>query len=203
MSDPTPEEARWLAQARAGSAEALGRVLEAYRDYLLLVAERELAAELRAKAGASDLVQDTFLEAQRDFVQFRGDNGAELRAWLRKLLLNNLAAFGRRYRDTAKRQLGRELPLAEDSSGGQGAALPGDTPTPSTHAMAHEQAEALSRAIERLPEEYRQVLTLRYQDRLGYEEIGRRMGRSADAARLLFTRAIARLKLEMRGSDDS
>jgi RNA polymerase sigma-70 factor (ECF subfamily) len=202
MSDHTHEEAQWLAQARAGSSEALGRVLEAYRDYLLLVADRELAAELRAKGGASDLVQDTFLEAQRDFAQFRGESADELRAWLRRLLLNNLAVFARRYRDTAKRQLGRELSLGDDASGGQEAALPGDTPTPSTHAMAHEQAEALSRAIARLPEEYRQVVTLRYQDRLGYEEIGRLLGRSADAARLLFTRAIARLKLEMRGSDE-
>jgi RNA polymerase sigma-70 factor (ECF subfamily) len=57
--------------------------------------------------------------------------------------------------------------------------------------------EALGQALARLRDEYRQVLTLRYQERLGYEEIGQRLGRTANAARLLFTRAVARLRQEM------
>src|ERR687883_158141 len=95
--------ARGLAEARAGSREALGRVLEACRGYLLLVAERELAPDLRPKGGASDLVQQTFLEAQRDFARFRGDSEEELLAWLRRLLLHNVADFSRRFHGTGKR----------------------------------------------------------------------------------------------------
>ena len=59
--------ADWLQAARDGSREAMGNLLEACRAYLLLVANRELAADLRAKGGASDLVQDTFLEGHRNF----------------------------------------------------------------------------------------------------------------------------------------
>ena len=101
MTEPAGDTARWLAAARAGSREALGQVLETFRSYLLLVADRELDAELRAKGGASDLVQDTFLEAQRDFDCFHGNSADELRAWLRRLLLNNVANFTRQYRQRA------------------------------------------------------------------------------------------------------
>src|SRR5262245_48250334 len=98
-----PDEAgQLLAAARSGSREALGLLLDTCRRYLLLVADRELAQELKAKGGASDLVQETFLEAQRDFAGFQGSSEDEFRAWLRRLLLNNLANFARRYRETTK-----------------------------------------------------------------------------------------------------
>src|SRR5262249_7550847 len=64
--------ARWLAAARQGSVEALGQLLEVCRPYLLKVANDHLTADLRAKLGASDVVQEAFLEAQRDFGQFSG-----------------------------------------------------------------------------------------------------------------------------------
>src|SRR5262249_23458961 len=108
----------------------------------------------------------------------------------------------RRYRDTAKRRLGRELPLADDSSAAPGAALPGDTPTPSKQAMAHEQAEAPARALTRPPEEYRQGPRPRHRARPRPEGSGRRLRGWADAARLLFTGAVARLRQEMGDSDE-
>src|SRR6516225_2661748 len=111
MTEPGGDAARRLAEARAGSREALGQVLETFRGYLLLIADRELEPELRAKGGASDLVQETFLEAQRDFSRFHGNSAEELRAWLRRLLLNNVANFTRQYRERAKREVGREIPL--------------------------------------------------------------------------------------------
>jgi RNA polymerase sigma-70 factor (ECF subfamily) len=104
MSRPSQDAARWLAAARAGSKEALGEALEACRGYLLLVANRELDPDIQAKGGASDLVQETFLEAQRDFARFAGDSKEELLAWLRRMLVHNLLNFTRRYRATGKRR---------------------------------------------------------------------------------------------------
>src|SRR5437870_8261643 len=98
MPDPRPEVEQLLPAARAGSAEALGQALEAFRDYLLAVANQKLDPVLRAKGGASDIVQETFLEAQRDLAQFAGTTGAELKAWLVRLLLNNVANFARHYK---------------------------------------------------------------------------------------------------------
>src|SRR6516164_5193734 len=143
MSEPTPDIAVWIAQAQTGRPFALGQALEAYRHYLLGVAQRELDSALQAKGGASDLVQETFLEAQRDFAQFRGASAAELQAWLRRLLLNNLANFKRTFRGTDKRDVGREVPLERATPGSAEAALTTPMPAPSGAAVANEQAEVV------------------------------------------------------------
>ena len=187
-----------LRAARAGSAEALGEALEACRGYLLTVAQRELDPALRAKGGASDLVQQTFLEAQRDFGRFQGKSEAELLAWLRRLLLNNLANFARDYRDTAKRQLDREVGLPQGDSSRPGDLAPtAPGPTPSKQAMAHERTQAVLQALEKLPPDYRQVVLLRYREERSFEEIGQVMGRSANAVRKLWLRAVERLKQDL------
>jgi RNA polymerase sigma-70 factor (ECF subfamily) len=198
MSEPPADVSQWLPAARAGCSEALGQALEACRRYLLLVAERDLDPALRAKGGASDLVQQTFLEAQRDFAHFHGDSEAELLAWLKHLLRHNVGKFGRTYRDTQKRGVGRETPLEGlGSAAGPGDGLAAPTPTPSVLAMQREQDEALERALERLPEDYRRVITLRYREERSFEEIGRLLQRSADAARKLWARAVELLQDEL------
>ena len=103
MAEPADEFAGWLAAARAGSPEALGRVLEACRGYLLLVAERGprpgAAGQGRGVGpGAADVPG-----SPRGFGRFHGGSEDELLAWLRQLLLNNLIDFTRQYRATAKR----------------------------------------------------------------------------------------------------
>ncbi|HMF11160.1 MAG TPA: sigma factor, partial [Gemmataceae bacterium] len=81
-----PEPSALLRFARAGDDEALGLLLEMYRPYLSLLARVQLGRRLRGKAGASDVVQDAFLGAHRDFVQFRGETEHEFLAWLRQVL---------------------------------------------------------------------------------------------------------------------
>src|SRR5262245_49915002 len=99
---------QWMQAAQNGSGDALGELLQACRHYLLLVAEQNLDSDLRDKVAASDLVQDTCLEALRDFGrQFRGDTEEELLAWLKRILLNNLANQVRRYRGTEMRDVRR------------------------------------------------------------------------------------------------
>jgi RNA polymerase sigma-70 factor (ECF subfamily) len=201
MTNPEPDAAHWLPAAQAGSKEALGRMLEACRGYLQRIAGEELDPGLQAKGSASDLVQETLLEACRDFAQFRGESGQQLLAWLRRLLLNNLSNFTRRYRDTAKRHARAEVPLDPgDSSTNWAATLSAGDSTPSAQAVAGEQAQALQRALQRLPDDYRQVLLLRYQSELPFEEVGRVMGRSANAAEKLWLRAIERLRHELEQS---
>lgn len=189
------------AAATGDEREELGRALEACRQYLLLVADRELDADLRAKGGASDLVQETFLEAHADLPRFTGRSEGELRAWLRRILLNNLANFRRQFRSTAKRRIGREVSI--DDTGwftSPGAELVSSGESPSQHADDREQAQALAGGLERLPEHYRRVILWRHQDQLPFEEIGLRLGGSADAARMVWARAIKRLQQEIMGS---
>jgi RNA polymerase sigma-70 factor (ECF subfamily) len=192
------EAAQRLRAARAGSQEALGEALEACRGYLLQIAQRQLGPRLQAKGGASDLVQQTLLEACRDFARFQGDSEAELLPWLRRLLLHNLADFTRRYREADKRQVDREVALeGGDSSTERGGGLAAALPSPSGAALAQEQAEAVQRALGRLPEDYRRVLVLRYQEGRPFEEVGRLLGLTANAARKLLLRAVERVQREL------
>jgi RNA polymerase sigma-70 factor, ECF subfamily len=201
MDEGSMELAQSFAAARAGEREVLGQLLELCRGYLLLVAQRELDASLRGKGGASDLVQETFLEAQRDFAQFQGTSEAELLAWLRRILLNNLTNFTQRFRATGKRAIGLEVGLGGAGSGPHLAdGLVAGTSTPSEQLTAREQAEILRRVLERLPDDYRQVILLRYHEDRSFEDIACLMRRSANAVRKLWLRAIDRLQKEMEKS---
>jgi RNA polymerase sigma-70 factor (ECF subfamily) len=191
------EAMQWLADARRGSREALGQALEACRCYLVLIAHHELGPELQAKAGASDLVQEAFLEVQRDFDRFQGTTEEEWLAWLRQLLLNRLANFRRRFRQQ-KRSVQREVALEGDSSSAErGGGLAASDPSPSAQVLAGEQALALEQALGRLPDDYRQVIQLRYHQHLSFEEIGQHLQRTANAARKLWWRAVERLQQEL------
>lgn len=198
MSDHSEKLKGWLNDARAGEETALGEALEACRAYLLHVAERELDAGLRAKGGASDLVQQTFMEAQQDFSRFSGTSEAELLAWLRRMLLNNVANFRRQWVHTAKRSTQREVSIhPADSFIQERSWLEDGIDSPSRQMMAGEQEEALYAAMERLPEDYAQVLRLRYIEGLSFDEVSVRMNRSANAVRKLWARAIEKLQEEM------
>jgi RNA polymerase sigma-70 factor (ECF subfamily) len=195
MARPQGDAVQWLPAARGGSSEALGQLLEACRGYLLLVAQRELAPDLHAKGGASDLVQETLLDAVRAFPQFHGTSEAEVLAWLRRLLLNNVISFARRYREADKRQVAREVGLGSRGSGGPAAG----GPTPSGQAVEQEEARLLRAALERLPDGYRQVLRLRFEEERSFEDIGRLLGLTPNAARKLWVRAVKRLQQESEG----
>ena len=182
-----------LEAARAGSPEALGQLLDGCRQYLLAVAGQQLPADVQGKVGPDDLVQETFLKAHRNFGRFHGRGEDELLAWLRQILRNTLANVLRRYRGTARREVGREVALGADAPGARGAGLASDTPPPPDDLVAEEEAAALRRALGQLPEDYQQVIRWRNWERRPLEEIGRLLGRSPEAARKLWARAVDRL----------
>jgi WD40 repeat protein/serine/threonine protein kinase len=90
-----PEEesqrvAQWIEAARRGSSEALASLLELSRPYLVRLADLHLKPDIKTHLADVDLVQDTFLEAQRQLAQFSGTTEAELQGWLRNIFINNL-----------------------------------------------------------------------------------------------------------------
>ena len=185
-----------ITAAREGSNEALGNLFATCRDYLLVVANRELPTDVRVKIAASDVVQETLLAAQQEFGRFEGRDETELLAWLRRILLRQLSIFDRRYRRTSKRALSREVPLDGFSSviGPSVGLATGRTKSPSHIAAAREDREAIERALATLPTDYRQVLVLRFREHRSFAEIGRALGRSDEAARKLWLRALGKLK---------
>jgi RNA polymerase sigma-70 factor (ECF subfamily) len=182
-----------LVSARDGCPEALGQLLQGCRRYLLLSAARALESTLRPKEGASDLVQQTFVVAQRDFQSFRGTTLGELLAWLNRILRRQLANHVRYYKHSEKRALRREVPLDTGAGADNLGIVDGQTAPPDRAAALDEQRR-VHRAIEKLSDEYRQVLHLRTWQRLPFADIGRQMGRSAGAAQKLWMRAVERLQ---------
>jgi len=199
---PKREIGPFLPAARAGSRSALGQMLEASRHYLLWVARREMDPALQTKGGASDLVQETFLEAHRDFGRFQGETEADFLAWLRRLLLNNLYNFSRRYRETGKRSLEHEVSLNHaQGDESKPTELAAATDSPCEAAMDQELAAVVQAALERLPPDYRQVIALWQEEGRTFQDIGAQMQRSANAARMLWVRAIQHLQEELDALD--
>ena len=142
--------------ARRGDISAARGGLESFREYLMLVASQEIGSGLATKAGASDLVQETFLAAQRGIAGFRGSTLAEWRGWLEAILTNQLANLRRSYLDTQKR---RGLKSRGRPNAWRGIDVLADTPTsPSRHLRCQERDQAIEEALLRLPDHYRQVV---------------------------------------------
>ena len=191
-----------LRDARAGDAATLGRLLEQYRRYLALIANVQIGQRLRGKVDASDVVQETFLEAHRNFGRFRGNSEGELVRWLRQILAANLADLLRRYLGTQGRdvRLEREIEGALDRSSvllDRGLMAMG--PSPSQLASHREQAVLLADALSELPDDSREALVLRHLEGLTFPEVAQRMGRSLDSVEKLWMRGLARLRQIMGG----
>jgi RNA polymerase sigma-70 factor (ECF subfamily) len=198
MAELVRDTERWLTAAKAGDSDALGQALESCRNYLLMVADKELDPKLKAKGGASDIVQQTFLEAQQAFARFEGGSEQELLAWLRRMLLNNVANFRRHWAGTDKRQVDLEIPIHGGSPSRTGNSwLPDGGLTPSREMMVDERDAALNAIIAKLPDDYQQVLNLRYREEKSFDEIAVTMKRSANAVRKLWARAVERLQEEL------
>jgi RNA polymerase sigma-70 factor, ECF subfamily len=195
-TDPT----ELIRQARGGTSEALGQLLDRYGNYLGLLARVQVGRRLQGKVDPADLVQETFLEAHRHFAGFRGQSEPEVAAWLRQIMAGVLGNMLRRYLGTQGRdvRLERELVGELDQSSqalDRGFADPG--PTPSKLAAGRERAVLLADALGRLPADYREAIILRNLDELPFAEVAKRMGRSEDAVQKLWVRALAKLRATM------
>jgi RNA polymerase sigma-70 factor (ECF subfamily) len=195
----TPEEL--LEQARAGDQEAFGELLAQYRNYTRLLARTLIGTTLRLRLDPSDLVQETFLEAHRDFPRFEGSTEPELLAWLRRILARNLADQARHQKAglrDIRRQESLEMVL-ERSNARMQQALVASASSPSAAAARREQAVLLADALARLPPDYREVIILRNLERLRFDQVAARMSRSTGAVRMLWTRALERLSGALEG----
>lgn len=188
-----------LERARAGDAPTRGRLLDSYRNYLRLLARTQMGQGLHACLEPSDLVQETLLEADRDFAGFAGGTEKELLVWLRRILVRNLMDAARKHQAQARdwRQQESLEAMMEESSNALGRALAAQGPTPSSMASRREQCVLLADALERLSPDYRAVLEMRNLQQLPFEEIAERMGRQSGAVRMLWVRALEKLSQEM------
>jgi RNA polymerase sigma-70 factor, ECF subfamily len=202
VADSDPE--RLLHRARAGEAPALGRLLDRYRAYLNVLARVQIGRRLQGKVDASDVVQEAFLGACRDFPKFRGATEKEFQAWLRGILASLLANLVRHYQGTQRRDVRLERQLDDElaeSSQAMDRGLVAKKSSPSQQAIRREQAVVLAEALGRLPAELRELLILRHLEGLTLAEVAPRMGRTVDTLKKLWPRALAGLRRSLEGNE--
>ena len=193
---------RLLNQARHGNTDALGRLIEKYRPYLLKIAFEEGDTNLQSKAGDSDLVQNTCVQAVRFFREFKGKTASEMRAWLRQILLHQLNDFHDQYH-TGKRDIGAEIPLQTvNNHDSRNDKLHDGANSPSEHVVLREEFEWLEQALRELPELDRTIIEMRQKDGRPFSEIASAVQMTEDAAQKRWVRAIHNLQEKVRRLDE-
>jgi RNA polymerase sigma-70 factor, ECF subfamily len=175
---------------------AEGRTLERFRSYLHLLAQMHLDPRLRGKLDASDLVQQTFLQAHQAWHQFRGRSDGEQAAWLRQILARNLANAVRDL-GRAKRDVAREQPLQaalDESASRLEVWLAAKQSSPSQQAERHERAVRLAEALAGLPENQREAIVLRHWQGCSLAEIAACLGCTTAAVTGLLHRGLRKLR---------
>jgi RNA polymerase sigma-70 factor, ECF subfamily len=170
--------------------------LEHYRSHLHLLARLHLDPRLQGKLDASDVVQQTLLQAHQAAAQFRGRTKGERAAWLRQILARNLAHavrdFGRDKRDLARE---RSLEAAmEESSIRLERWLAAEQSSPSQQAERNEQAAQLAAALDQLPAAQLEAVSLYYFQGHTVADVGRQMNRSPEAVAGLLHRGLKQLR---------
>jgi RNA polymerase sigma-70 factor (ECF subfamily) len=172
---------------------------EKYRSYLMLLARLQLDQRWHARIDPSDLVQQTLLDAHARWHQM-GTENAELAAWLRKALANNLADALRNL-NRAKRNVGREqsLDVALDASSARLAhCLASEQSTPSRQAVRNEDLLRLADALTALPDLQREAVILHHLQGHSLSDTARALSRSDTATAGLLHRGLKKLREIMR-----
>jgi RNA polymerase sigma-70 factor (ECF subfamily) len=203
MKDETPTPSKLMDQARLGDPEALGRLLEEQRAGLHRLAERQLEGRIAIRVDASDILQQTFLEAYRCFPQFAGQDKRELVAWLRGILDHKVAGAIRDHALLQKRDVGRERSMDDSRGGGPTLKqdLDANLTSPSQKAIRGEQAERLSEALATLPDDQREAVRLRHLEGWALADIALSLGRTPTATAGLIKRGMKSLRRRLHGSD--
>jgi RNA polymerase sigma-70 factor (ECF subfamily) len=192
-----------LKQARQGDREALGRLLEAQRTTLHRLAQRQLEGRISVRVDASDIIQQTFLEAHRGFAQFAAQDAQDLAAWLKSILDHKVASAIRDHALLQKRSLRREQSLDDSRRG--------DTPlkqeldagitSPSQKAMRGEEEQRLTQALTALPDDQREAVRLRHLEGWPLADIAAHLGRTRAATAGLIKRGMTALRRQLHRTD--
>lgn len=186
-----------ILRAQGGDREAIGHLLERYRNYLRQVARRRMTSPLAGRLDASDLVQDALVEAHLGIDQLLADEAPDLRVCLRQILCCNIANAIRDHLRTAKRNANREQPMLS------GCELAAGGTSPSMQAHRDDVSDRFLSILEKMPEDEATAIQLRYFGNASISEIAESLDRSRAAAASLLKRALTRMRTAFHQQDES
>jgi RNA polymerase sigma-70 factor, ECF subfamily len=179
-----------LRQALAGSDAALDTLYARFGPRLLSFIRLKMGRSLRARLESRDILQATFLKSFEHLDDFDGSNGRSLLGWMMRIAeheIHDRADFHTRQQRDARR---------EDDMGDH-PDIVARTRSALSRLILGEQAERVEHALASLTEPHRQVILLRSFEELSFPEIAGRLGKSEDASRMLFARAMTALTLAL------
>ncbi|MHC4339433.1 MAG: RNA polymerase sigma factor [Planctomycetota bacterium] len=182
-------EGELLARAKAGEEEAFARIFGRYTVLLAGRIRRVLSARITRKVSVADIMQEVRITAFQRLGDFEPLGDTSFRRWLMRIAEFKVGAELKRYGQAAKRAACAEVTRGQRPTTGQFLAHDG---SPSEMAIAAENRRFVHEALALLPDDYRRILELVYVEQLNLREAGERLGRSADASRKLYGRALAR-----------
>ena len=177
--------------ARSSDPGAVDALLRRHLPGLRAFVRLRVTPALRVKESCSDLVQSVCRELLQNIDHFEYQGEAPFKGWLFTAALNKIREH-ERYFSRGKRDLNREVRLS-DAEAQSLAECYTSCMSPSGEAMVHEKVALIESAFDRLPDDYREVLTLKRCVGLNHAEIARHLGRSEGAVRTLLSRALTRL----------
>lgn len=187
------DEGELVRNAQAGDEFSFAQLLDSYRAPLTAYIAGRIPRSLRRKITAEDVLQDTHVTAYARLGGFEHRGEGAFRAWLFQIAQFKLQETVRRFAGTAKRGAADELSRGLRRDTQQFAAAEG---TPSEHAMAGELEERVQRAMDRLSEDYRRVLTLVRVEQRSLRDAAVELDRGYEATKKLYGRAVAALARE-------
>lgn len=190
--DPA-ETQKLLKQVRSGKPGAFDRLFERYRAYLRKLVEMRLDPKLSQRLDASDVIQETQIEAAQRLEDYLEREPVPFHIWLRQIAHDQLLMARRRHMEAARRAVTREVPLPARSSLELAQQLLAGGSTPSQHIAKKEQAQCVRKALAELPDLDREIVLMRNFEQLSHEEIGYVLQISPDAAKMRYVRALLRL----------
>jgi RNA polymerase sigma-70 factor (ECF subfamily) len=162
-------------RCKKGSRDALRRIYEKYRDYLLV-----LAVALCHNADvAEDAVHDTFVGFAERLLSFKLTGS--LKAYLATCVTN-------RVRDLMKNQQNRAVSLEDDCP------LVSDTNEPGRAIECNEELQQLSSALAKLPVEQREVIVLRIYGQMRFGVIAKSLDMPVNTAKGRYRYGIDKLR---------
>ena len=179
-------------QARGGSREAIDAIFKRYGDRLHALIRLRLGPDLRRRLESRDILQATLLKAFVGIERFDGSGTRSLMAWMGTIAQAEICDQADFYR-RKKRDSGRDTTLDFKAEG-----VVERIRSETSRLQLKEDARRLEQAIDALAEAHREVILLRSFEELSFREVGERLNKSPDAARMLFARAMAALTLQMR-----
>ena len=198
MTASSPDTETLLRQAAAGDGRAKDQLLDRHRDRLRRMIAVRMDHRLKQRADPSDIVQETLVLASRRLSEYLKTQPIPFYPWLRQLAWDQLVAFHRKHLYAGRRSRRREedvsAALSEESAAELASCLLDATADPLSRLVRRELRDRVRRAIDQLPEKYRDILVLRHLEQLSSAEAAAVLKIGPSAAKMRHLRAVEHLK---------